>query len=217
MRRTGLSFLLLLLVALAGCEGKSTQAAHLAARGLEQAREQHLDKAMELFDGALALDPHNLKALYNGGLAHLFLRQGTEAADRFLVYVELRPEDPLGHFNLSRARALEHRGEDALASLRRAVELGFDDHAELSGGGFESLEDDLRFIQIEALVAQRAGIQVEADRAQGAGAYGGQQLRPMVLPGQPGRSCRRVAPAPAGSDDGAPVETAQVEAFDCEE
>ena len=178
-----LSIGLAALAALAGCAGGGN-ADELAARAIAEARANHLDAALTLFDQALAQAPNNLKALYNGGLAQLYLRRGDAAAQRFETFVSLRPNDALGHFNLARSYAIQRRREEAIASLKRAVELGFDKHDEIVGGGFESIEDDVRFTQIETLVAQRAGIAFDASRRNGAGAYGGEPLRATRLPGQ---------------------------------
>ncbi len=173
----------LLGAAVVGCSGRD-DAEELASTGLELAKQQQLAEALEYFDRALSVDPNNLKALYNAGLADLFLRKGALASRRFEAFTRLRPKDALGHFNLARAYALSLHREEALASLRRAVELGFDKHDELMGGGFEAIEDDLRFAQIEVLVAQRAGVEVNARVPGGGSAYGGQQMRSSKLPGQ---------------------------------
>lgn len=170
------------LVLALGCT--SGQADDLASAGLELARQHRLVEAIENFDAALEADPKNLKALYNGGLANLYLRKGAQAAQRFETFVGLRPDDSLGHFNLARAYAVAFRKEEAIGALKRAVELGFDRHDELMGGGFESIEDDIRFAQIEILVAQRAGVGVEAADRAGALGYGGQRMRTTMLPGQ---------------------------------
>lgn len=192
---------LVLLLVLGGCAGWDS-ADDLASQAIAEAKANRIDAALSLFDQALRREPENLKALYNGGLAFLYLRRGGEAAQRFQAFVELRPNDALGHFNLARAYALEQRREEALAALKRAVELGFDRHAEILGGGFESIEDDVRFTQIEALVAQRSGIGFDASRRNGAGAYGGEPLRAARLPGQRiNAQCKgpKVPPAIAGN------------------
>ncbi len=203
--------LLLLVAALSGltaCRSGSSEAARLASEGLEEARAHRLEQAIILFDRAIALDPANLKALYNGGLARVFLRQGEAASRLFQAYVEERPKDPLGHFNLARAHALAYRSEETIASLRRAVELGFEDHDELVGGGFEAVEDDLRFAQIEALVAQRVGKLSPTGRGHGEGAYGGEKLRAIRLPGtRGGGACAARSRAPLASLD--PMATAE--------
>lgn len=193
----------LFIAVLIGACSEAGSAEELASEGLALAREQRIPEALERFNNALESDPNNLLALYNGGLSELWLRKGSHAALRFERFVGLRPTDPLGHFNLARAYALSLRREEALDSLRRAVELGFDRHDELMGGGFESIEEDLRFAQIEVLVAQRAGVGFE-EHSTGAG-YGGQRMRSTKLPGQGERINRRcvgptVPPLAAGAD-----------------
>ena len=62
-------------------------------------------------------------------LAHLYTETGQIDAglriDRKLV--RLLPEDPTAHYNLACSLALKERFEDAVASLRTAVELGYED------------------------------------------------------------------------------------------
>jgi len=188
-----------LTAALGSCAGQDAES--LAATGLELAKQQDLAGALDHFEAALQADPQNIKALYNGGLADLYLRRGTSASKRFEAFTRLRPNDSLGHFNLARAYALSLRREEALTALHRAVELGFDRHDELMGGGFESIEDDLRFAQIEVLVAQRAGVGAavgagfEGTSLNGGSAYGGQRMKSTKLPGRGARiNARCVGP-----------------------
>lgn len=202
MRRTTLTACLLL--ALAGCARTAEQE---ASRGLELAREGRIEQAVEAFDRALAKDPENLKALYNRGLAMLLLGDGPEAARSLGLFVQIRPDDMEGHFNLARAWALAGRNGEAIASLQRAVELGFSDHDLLiEGGGFQALYRDIRFVQLETVVAQRAGVLPSGGslgRLEGP-AYGGIPVD-VRLPGTTGprSTCDRpLAAADTGAGEG---------------
>lgn len=183
--------LLLVLVALGGCKGKERRAEALADRGVAHGRSGELGRALEAFDAALALDPKNLKALYNSGIALLGAGRGAAAAARFSGFVALRPDDALGHFYLARAQLREQRDEAAIASLARAVELGFDDWVEWrAASDLEALAGDFRFAQMEVLVAQRAGV-APPELRPGEGYVN----RPMPKLNQPGRQAPRCAGA----------------------
>lgn len=62
-------------------------------------------------------------------LGHLYTKTGRIddglRMDRRLV--RLKPEDPLAHYNLGCSLALKKRKKDAVDSLQRAVDLGYDD------------------------------------------------------------------------------------------
>ncbi|AKU90308.1 tetratricopeptide repeat protein [Vulgatibacter incomptus] len=193
----------LLLAALSACPGADTAgdmpAERLAAEGLALARGGQIPAALGRFDEALRLDPGNRKALYNGGLAHLALSQGAEAKGLFERFLAVAPNDAEGHVAL--AHAQEHLGEAeaAMASLRRAVELGLTDPELLTGGGFESIQGDVRFVQLVALVAQRSGVRAPLDD-RGRLLVGGHPLRTLRLAGEvPRETCD--APGPEGGPD----------------
>lgn len=151
-------FLALLLLALSGCRGKEVRAEELATQGVELGRSGQLGPALKAFDAALELDPENLKALYNSGIALLGAGRGEAAAERFSRFLALRPDDALGHFYLGRAHLREMRTEEAVASLQRAVELGFSDWVEWRAAtDLQALAGDFRFMQLDLLIDQRAG------------------------------------------------------------
>jgi tetratricopeptide (TPR) repeat protein len=63
--------------------------------------------------------------------------------------VQLRPGDPLAHYNLACSYALLKRPEQALKILRRAVELGYRDFRYMrEDRDLESIRHDPRFRQI---------------------------------------------------------------------
>lgn len=168
-RRT-LALSLLLALAPAGCKGKGAQAEELATEGIQHGRAGRLAPALEAFDAALALDPKNLKALYNSGLALLGAGRGAASVERFERFLELRPDDALGHFHLARALLRDQKREEALEALQRAVEKGFSDWVEWEAAvDLEAgLAGDFRYMHMGLVVAQRAGVPgAEAQPGQG--------------------------------------------------
>jgi len=145
---------------LAGCADSPAARAEREARaGLALAMEGRVGEAVERFHAALALDPANPAARYNLGLAHLREGQWVLAAEAFARFVEQRPDDALGHFELARAQALAGWSHAALASLAAAVRLGFADHDLLvRDGAFVGLFSDPQYLALEMTVAQRAGV-----------------------------------------------------------
>ena len=118
-------------------------------------------------------------------------QRGTEAATHLRTYLDRRPDDAAARFELGRALALAGERDAAIAELQRAAQLGFADFRSLDGGGLESLEDDVRFVQLRVLVAQRAGVPAYPDefRAANGTGYGGLPVEGAVLPGSPTSAC----------------------------
>ena len=188
MRWIRLAFLLLGLFTLVGCKGKASRAEELATQGSQQGRDGELAQALASFDAALELDPENLKALYNSGIALLGAGRGEAAAERFSRFLALRPDDALGHFYLARAHLREKRVEEAIASLRRAIDLGFDDWVEWrAASDLEALAGDFRYVQMDLLVAQRAGAP-GAELRPGEG-YANRPMPKLNQPGRPSPRC----------------------------
>ena len=186
--------------AAAALAGRTPEAERVAAmatvkadEGLALAKSGEVRKAVTAFEAALKLDPSNLKARYNLGLAYLAAGGPVEAEAAFRAFLTARPDDAEARYNLARALAVQRRNDEALRELQAAVNAGFSNHAALqSAGGFEALHQGGRYIAIEALVAQRAGVvQLQpgagvlgkgaADAAQG---YGGVPVPGLMLPGQ---------------------------------
>ena len=63
--------------------------------------------------------------------------------------VQLRPSDPLAHYNLACSYALLKRPEQAIKTLRRAVELGYRDFRYMrEDRDLDSIRHDPRFRQL---------------------------------------------------------------------
>lgn len=93
-----------------------------------------IDFEIDFFERILSRDPGYVEVLCN--LGELFSIKGWSRralqVDKRLS--QLRPRDPLVHYNLACSYALLQHAEEAVATLRRAVEVGYRD--------FEHLEQD---------------------------------------------------------------------------
>ena len=90
-------------------------------------KRSQLDFEIEFFERILSRDPNYMEVLMN--LGDLFTQKGCH---RRALLVDLRlarlcPKNPEVMYNLACSHAQLQHTADALASLRRAVELGFDD------------------------------------------------------------------------------------------
>jgi tetratricopeptide (TPR) repeat protein len=125
---------------------KPTSTSHPLVRASDQSQ---IDFELEFFGGILERKSDYVDVLRVMG-NHLTLKgryaQGL-AIDRRLV--QLRPEDPLAHYNLACSYALLKRPEQALKTLRLAVELGYRDFRYMrEDRDLESVRRDPRFRQL---------------------------------------------------------------------
>jgi Flp pilus assembly protein TadD len=109
---------------------------------------------ISVYEEYLASTPDDADVLES--LGHLLTRSGRLkeglAADRRLV--ELRPDEPVAHYNLACSLALFGDADAALDRLRLALEMGFRDVAFIrKDRDFASLRTDPRF---EALLREFA-------------------------------------------------------------
>lgn len=176
----------LALALLASCDAAGRAEAE-ATRGLELARAGNLEPAAAAFARAVELDPDNLKARYNGALALEQLGRREDAAAQLEAFTRLRPGDAAGWFELARLRVALRQHEPALGALRRSVEAGFADYGRLTGGGtFRAFYSDVRYVALEAVVAQRAGVPADRGFLEGMDRernYAGTPLRAITVPG----------------------------------
>jgi len=76
-------------------------------------------------------------------------RKYAEAEEQLRAALERMPSDAYGHYNLACALARQGRDDEALATLRKAVELGFSDAAHMVRDvDLRSLRADSRFLEI---------------------------------------------------------------------
>jgi hypothetical protein len=116
------------------------------ARGSDQTQ---VDFEIEFYGGILQRAPDFVDVLrVMGNLLTLRGRyvEGL-AIDRRLV--QLRPRDPLAHYNLACSLALLKRREQSLQTLRRAVELGYRDFRYMrEDRDLDTIRHDPRFRQL---------------------------------------------------------------------
>ena len=113
------------------------------------AEQSQLDFELEFFGAILARQPDYIDVLRVMG-NNLTLKgryaQGLQIDKRL---IQLRPNDPLAHYNLACSYALLKRPEQSLKTLRRAVELGYRDFRYMKEDrDLDSIRHDPRFRQL---------------------------------------------------------------------
>jgi tetratricopeptide (TPR) repeat protein len=126
-------------------------AEHISTGSLpaRQADQSQLDFELEFFGGILERRPDYVDILRVMG-NNLTLKgryaQGLQIDKRL---IQLRPNDPLAHYNLACSYALLKRPDQAIKTLRRAVELGYRDFRYMrEDRDLESIRHDPRFRQL---------------------------------------------------------------------
>lgn len=113
------------------------------------ADESQLDFEIEFFGAILERMPDYvdvLRVLGNNLTLKGRYAQGLQIDKRL---IQLRPNDPLAHYNLACSYALLKRSEQSLKTLRRAVELGYRDFRFMrEDRDLESVRHDPRFRQL---------------------------------------------------------------------
>lgn len=117
------------------------------------ATEHNQDLAFEIefYEGILAEDPDFVDALIP--LAEAYTKAGLceKGLEADLRLARLCPDDPTVRYNLACSYALTGRRDEALATLERAIELGYRDVGHmLKDKDFVSLHDDERFAELIA-------------------------------------------------------------------
>ncbi|MBV9122802.1 MAG: hypothetical protein JO112_05565 [Planctomycetes bacterium] len=112
-------------------------------------QQNQLDFELDFFSGILERRPDYVDVLRVMG-NNLTLKgryvQGLQIDKRL---VQLRPQDPLAHYNLACSFALLKRPEQALKTLRLAVELGYRDFRYMrEDRDLDSIGQDPRFRQL---------------------------------------------------------------------
>ncbi len=134
-------------------QGKfSNEGSEHAATGSPLARlaeQSQLDFELDFYAGILERNPDYVDVLRHMG-NNLTLKgryaQGLQIDKRL---VQLRPSDPLAHYNLACSYALLKRPEQSLKALRRAVELGYRDFRYMrEDRDLDSIRHDPRFRQL---------------------------------------------------------------------
>jgi tetratricopeptide (TPR) repeat protein len=102
-----------------GVDGDNSKAFHVLAMALE--RMGHLHKALVTYERAHQLDPEDPELLINLGLTAWNLKLTDGAARMFQLYIEARPDSPLGYNNLGSVQCDLGQPEIAIETLRVAI------------------------------------------------------------------------------------------------
>lgn len=129
---------------------EETQAAAVAGAALARPQEQNqLDFEIEFYGGILERHPGFVDVLRVQGNNLTLKGRYAEGMQIDKRLVSLRPNDPLAHYNLACSYALLKRPEQALKTLRRAVELGYRDFRYMrEDRDLDSIRHDPRFRQL---------------------------------------------------------------------
>lgn len=113
------------------------------------ASQSQLDFELEFFGGILQRHPCFVDAL-RAHASNLTLKGRYAEGLKFdKQLVQLRPTDPLAHYNLACSYSLLNRRDHAIKTLRRAVELGYRDFRYMrEDRDLDSIRHDPRFRQL---------------------------------------------------------------------
>ena len=117
-------------------------------------RNAHLAFEVELFEVVLSHRPDDVEALEALGMAYTQRGEFERGlgVDRRLA--ELRPQNPRIHYNLACSYALVGDVDLAIASLERAIELGYDDVEHLERDrDLDPIRHDRRFQELVRKIA----------------------------------------------------------------
>src|SRR5438874_2155013 len=111
--------------------------------------QSQVDFEVEFYEGVLERLPDYvdvLRVMGNNLTLKGLYAQGMQIDKRL---VQLRPHDPLAHYNLACSYALLKRPEQSLKTLRRAVELGYRDFRYMrEDHDLDTIRHDPRFRQL---------------------------------------------------------------------
>lgn len=111
--------------------------------------KSQLEFEIDFYEGILERMPDYidvLRVMGNNLTLKGLYAQGLQIDKRL---VQLRPADPLAHYNLACSYALLKRPDHALKTLRRAVELGYRDFRYMQEDhDLDSVREDPRFQQL---------------------------------------------------------------------
>lgn len=130
-------------------KGKSSGEPKSPATGALVKTSDQLDFEIEFFAGILERHPDYVDVLRVQGNNLTLKGRYADGMQIDKRLVQLRPEDPLVHYNLACSFALLKRSDLALKTLRRAVELGYRDFRYMrEDRDLDSIRQDPRFRQI---------------------------------------------------------------------
>jgi tetratricopeptide (TPR) repeat protein len=123
-----------------------TSTSHPLARVADQSQ---LDFEIDFFSGILERNPEYVDVLRIMGNNLTLKGRYTQGLVIDKRLVQLRPNDPLAHYNLACSYALLKRTDHALRILRRAIELGYRDFRYMrEDHDLDAVRHDPRFRQL---------------------------------------------------------------------
>jgi len=129
---------------------RTSESPETAGSSLERlAQQSQLDFELDFYAGVLRRYSAFVDALRAHGNNLTSKGRYAEGLDVDQQLIALRPNDPLGYYNLACSLALLKRPDQALKTLRRAVELGYRDFRYMrDDDDLESIRQDPRFRQL---------------------------------------------------------------------
>jgi tetratricopeptide (TPR) repeat protein len=123
---------------------------HTSTGSLARSHDQNqLDFELDFFSRILERHPNYVDVLRVQGNNLTLKGRFVEGMQIDKRLVQLRPTDPLAHYNLACSYALLRRPDQALKILRRAVELGYRDFRYMrQDPDLDSVRHDPRFRQL---------------------------------------------------------------------
>jgi tetratricopeptide (TPR) repeat protein len=113
------------------------------------AEQSQLDFELDFFGGILQRCPDYIDVLRVMGTLLTLKGRYADGLQIDKRLVQLRPTDSLAHYNLACSYALLKRSDQALKTLRRAVELGYRDFRYMrEDRDLDSIRHDPRFRQL---------------------------------------------------------------------
>jgi Flp pilus assembly protein TadD len=113
------------------------------------AEQSQIDFEIDFFGGVLERHPCYVDVLRAHANNLTLKGRYTDGLQVDKRLVQLRPNDPLAHYNLACSFALLKRPDQAIKTLRRAVELGYRDFRYMrEDRDLDSIRHDPRFRQI---------------------------------------------------------------------
>jgi tetratricopeptide (TPR) repeat protein len=123
---------------------------HTSTSSLARSADQNqLDFELDFFGRILERNPNYVDVLRVQGNNLTLKGRYADGLQIDKRLVQLRPTDPLAHYNLACSYALLRRPDQALKTLRRAVELGYRDFRYMrEDRDLDSIRHDPRFRQL---------------------------------------------------------------------
>ena len=127
-----------------GDEAASTSTSSAPTRRTE--KQSQLEFELEFFEGILERHPNFIDVLRVHGNNLTLKGRFADGLKIDRRLVELRPHDPLAHYNLACSYSLLRKIEPAFKALRKAIELGYSDFRYMrEDRDLEALKSDPRF------------------------------------------------------------------------